>query len=79
MKIDNKSFEIVEQDRYLGTTLKIKVHVEIKSRLISENVCYHSAQSIFPPGFYPKYKDKYIPNHFCLLICTGEKLEASHR
>jgi len=47
MKIDKRSFEMVEEFKYLGTTLtnKNSVQEEIKSRLKSGNACYHSVQS----------------------------------
>ena len=40
--------ESVEQYRYLGTTLtdQKSIQEEIKSRLKSQNVCYHSVQNI---------------------------------
>jgi hypothetical protein len=46
IKLDNKSFERVEQFRYLGTTLtnQNSIQEEIKSRLKSGNACYHSVQ-----------------------------------
>jgi hypothetical protein len=48
MKIDNSSFERVEQFRYLGTTLtnQNSIQEEIKSRLKSRNACYHSVQNL---------------------------------
>jgi len=41
---DNKSFERVEQFKYLGTNLTYQnsIQEEIKSRLNSGNACYHS-------------------------------------
>jgi len=47
-KIDNKSFERVEQFRYLGATIinQNSIWEEIKSRLRSGNACYHSVQNI---------------------------------
>ena len=43
MRIDNGTFERVEEFKYLGTTLtnQNSIPEEIKSRLRSENGCYH--------------------------------------
>jgi len=48
IKIDNSSFERVEEFRYLGKTVKNKNYIqeEIKSRLMSGNICYHSVRNI---------------------------------
>jgi hypothetical protein len=48
MKIDNKSFENVEEFKYLGTTLTYQnsIQEEFKSRLKSGNACYHSVQDL---------------------------------
>ena len=47
IKIDNSSFERVEQFRYLGTTLRNQnsIREENKCRLKSQNACYHSVQN----------------------------------
>ena len=48
IKIDNSSFERVEEFIYLGTTLtdQNSIQEEIKSRLKSGNTCYHLVQNI---------------------------------
>jgi len=48
MKIDNSSFERVDDFKCLGTTLtnQNSIQEEIKSRLKSGNACYHSVQNI---------------------------------
>ena len=47
MKIDNRSFERVEEFKYLGTTLtnQNSIQEEIKSKLKSGNACYLSVPS----------------------------------
>ena len=46
MKTDNRSFEMDEQFKYLGTTLtnQNSIQEEIKSRRKSGNAFYHSVQ-----------------------------------
>jgi hypothetical protein len=46
VRIDNSTFESVEEFKYLGTTLTNQNSIleEIKSRLRSGNACYHSVQ-----------------------------------
>jgi len=48
VRTDNSTFEMVEEFKYLGTTLTNKNSIveEIKSRLRSESACYHSVQSL---------------------------------
>ena len=48
MKIYNRSFEMVEEFKYLGTTLtnQNSIQEEIKSRLKSRNACYPSVENL---------------------------------
>jgi len=48
MKNDNRAFEMVEDFKYLGTTLRYQnsIQEEIKSRLKSGNACYYSVQNL---------------------------------
>ena len=48
MRIDNSTFERVEEFKYLGTTLtnQNSIAEEIKGRLRSRNACYHSVQKL---------------------------------
>ena len=48
VRIDNSSFERVEQFRYLGSTLtnENSIQKEIKSKLKSGNACYQSVQNL---------------------------------
>jgi len=48
MRIDNSTFERVEEFKYLGKTLTNQNSIleEIKSRLRSGNACYHSVQNL---------------------------------
>jgi len=54
-EIENKSFERVEQFRYLGTNLADQNSIKkIKSRLKSENACYHSVQNLLSSSLLSK-------------------------
>jgi len=48
VRIDNSTFEWVEEFKYLGTTLtnQNSIPEEIKSRLRSGNACYHTVQNL---------------------------------
>ena len=58
LRIDNSTFERVEEFKYLGTTLthQNSIPEEIKSRLRSGNTCYHS----FFQFSIQKFKDQDI-------------------
>jgi UDP-galactopyranose mutase len=47
LRVDNSSFERVEEHKYLGITLtnQNSIQEEIKSRLKSGNACYHPVQN----------------------------------
>jgi hypothetical protein len=53
---DSKSFERVEEFKYLGTILtnRNSIHEEIKSRWKSGNACYHSMQNLLSAGLLSK-------------------------
>jgi len=60
VRIDNSTFERVEEFKYLGTTLTNKKSIaeEIKSRLRSGYVCYHSVQNLLSSRLLSKkFKD----------------------
>jgi UDP-galactopyranose mutase len=48
MRMDNSTFERVEEFKYLGTTLTNQnaIREEIKSRLRAGNACYYSVQNL---------------------------------
>jgi len=56
MKIDNSSFERVEEFKYLGTTLTNQNSIKevIKSRLKSGNAFHHSVQNLLSFSLLPK-------------------------
>jgi hypothetical protein len=56
MKIDNSSFERVEEFKYLGTTLtnQNSIQEEVKSRLKLGNAFYHSVQNLLSSSLLSK-------------------------
>jgi hypothetical protein len=73
IKVANKSFENVDKFINLGTTATNQnlIHEEIKSRLNSDNACYHSVQKLLSSHLLSKnvkiriYKSIILP-----LICA---------
>ena len=66
IKIDNSSFERVEEFKYLGTTLtnRNSIQEEFKSRLKSWNVCYNSVQNLLASSLLSqKCKNQDIQNY----------------
>jgi len=55
-KIDDSSFDRVEDFKYLGTTLtdQNSIQEEIKSRLKLGNACYHSVQNLLSSSLLSK-------------------------
>jgi UDP-galactopyranose mutase len=75
MKINNSSFERVNEFKYLGTTLtnQNSIQEEIKRTLKSGNVCYHSVQNLLASRLLSKnLKTKisilYIYNFACSFL-----------
>jgi hypothetical protein len=74
IKIDNSSFERVEEFRYLGTALtnQNSIQEEKKSRLESGNACYHSVQNLLSSSLLSKnIKIKIQRNIIFLLVLYG--------
>ena len=60
VKIDNHSFERMEEFKYLGTPLtnQNSIQEQIKSRIKSGNACYHSVQNLLYSNLLSqKFKD----------------------
>jgi len=68
IKIDNRSFEGVEEFKYLGTTLtdQNSIRGEIKSRLKSGNSCYHLVQNLLSSSF--SYKNLKIKIYRTIIL-----------
>jgi hypothetical protein len=80
IKLDYKSFERVEQFKYLGTILtnRNSNQEEIKSRLKSGNACYNLVQDLLSYSLLSKNTKINIHRTITLLFCMGVKLGLSH-
>jgi hypothetical protein len=80
MKVDNSSFERVEQFKYLGSALTYQnsIQEEIKSRLKSGNACYNSVQNILSSNLISRNIKIKMYRIIILLFCTVVKLGRSH-
>ena len=77
MKVDNSSFERVEEFKYLGTnsTYQNYIQEEIKSRLKSGNVCYHLVLNLLSSSLVSKnLKIKIYGTIILPVVCMGVKL-----
>jgi hypothetical protein len=70
MKIDNSSFERLEEFEYLGTTLtnQNSIQEDIKSRLKSGNACYHLVQNLLSSSLLYKNLKIMIYRTIILLV-----------
>jgi len=74
MKTDNRSFEMVEEFKYLETTLTNQKSIleEIKSRLKPRNACYYSVQSLLSSSLLSKNsKNKIYRNIILPVVLRG--------
>jgi len=80
-KIDNSSFERVEEFKYFGTTLTNQncIQEEIKSRLKVGNACYYSVQNFLSSSLLSKNINIKIYRTIILTVfCMGVKLGRLH-
>jgi len=70
MKTDNRSFQRVEEFKYLETTITNKKSIldEINCRLKSGNACYHSVQSLLSSNLLSKNSKIKIYRTITLLV-----------
>jgi len=75
VRIDNSTFERVEEFKYLGTTLTNQNFIaeEIKSRLRSGNACYHSVKKLLSSRLL-SINLKIKIYRAIILFCMGVKL-----
>jgi hypothetical protein len=72
-KIDNSLFEVVEQFKYVGTTLTDRISIQegIQSRLKSGNACCHSVQNLLSSSLLSKNRKIKIYRTRILLVFYG--------
>ena len=81
MKIDNSSYERVEEFEYLGTSLTNQNYIQekIKGSLKSGNACYHSLQNLLSSSLLSKnLKIKMYRTIILTVVCMGMKLGHSY-
>ena len=77
VRIDNSTFERVEEFKYLGTTLTNQNYIagEIMNRLRSGNVCYQTVQKLLSSRSLSKnLKIKIYRTIILPVLCMGVKL-----
>jgi len=77
VRVDNSTFERVEDFKYLGTNLTIQNSIaeEIKSRLKSGNACYHSVEKLLSSRLLSKnLKIKIYRTIILSDFCMGVRL-----
>jgi hypothetical protein len=80
IKIDNSSFERVEQFQYVGKTLtnQNSIQADSKSRLNYGNACYYSVQNLLSSSLRSKnFKIKIYRTMILLLFFMGVKFGRS--
>jgi len=83
VRIDNSTFERVEEFKYLGTnsTNQNSIPEEIKSSLRSGDACYHSVQNLLSSRLLSKnlktkiYRTVILPVHLVADIAGGKEAE----
>jgi len=87
MKIDNSSFERVEEFKHLGTTITYQnsIQEEIKRRLMSGNACYYLVQYLLSSSLLSKnlkikiYRTVVLPVVLCGCESWLPSLRKEHR